>query len=439
MYAEAAERLTAQSAQLAAYYNIQLRMLAEASEGHPVNVPQGELPLLPHEATLALVGLDGTVIQQQGELRPEYLAAMLRAWHDSPGAQGPLAFSVPGQNSPGDGGGQSFLFEVNPLQVEGRWNGYLVLASPLSSQLQLQRLAISLALSSLIILLFAFAGGYWLADRAMRPVQTIVHTARSIGEHDLSQRLNLKREDEIGELADTFDQMLARLQAAFERQRQFTADASHELRSPLAIIELESNRLLERRHTPDEYEKSLHVIQSENERMGHLVNELLLLARMDAGQAAMRADKLDLSDVAVEVCERLTPLAQARGVEIKTGALVECTVQADRTYLEHLLTNLVENAIKYNRREGAQVLVETATQALNGRQWSQAIITDNGPGIPEENLPYIFNRFYRLDKARTRQEGEEDAQDSGSGLGLAIASSIAQAYGGKIEVQQPVR
>jgi len=268
----------------------------------------------------------------------------------------------------------------------------------------------------------------------LKPVQAIVHTARRISESDLSQRLNLNRDDELGELASTFDQMLDRLQAAFERQRQFTADASHELRSPLAIIELESNRALERPRTSKEYERALRLIQSENEWMSRLVNELLLLARMDAEQAVLQAERLDLSEVVVDVTERLNPLAQARGVTLKTGALVECYVHADRVYLGQLLTNLVENAIKYTQRSDALVLLESASQMLDDRRWSLVSITDNGPGIPEEHLPYIFNRFYRLDKARFRQADEEDAWISGSGLGLAIAKSIAQVYGGNIEV-----
>jgi two-component system, OmpR family, sensor kinase len=430
LYAEAVERLSEQSAQLSAYYNAQLRMLAEASEGHPIQIPQGELPLLPENFVLALVGQDGKVALQQGSLPASVLAGMLSTWNGSPRI---LPYTLPAAQ--GLTGEVPYIFQVSPLLVERIWGGFLLLASPLTYAGQLQRLAISLALSSLLILLFAFAGGYWLADRAMKPVQAIVEAARSISESDLSRRLNLQREDEIGELADTFDQMLKRLEAAFERQRQFTADASHELRSPLALIELEASRLLERPHSPKEVEKALRLIQSENERMSHLVNELLLLARLDSGKVAWGAEKIDLSDIVVDVTERLSPLAREREVALRTGELVECPAQADRTYLEHLLTNLVENAIKYTQREGAEVLVETGCQELNGRAWSLVRVSDNGPGIPEEHLPQLFDRFYRLDKARTRPEGDADEQISGSGLGLAIASSIAQAYGGKIEVE----
>jgi len=149
----------------------------------------------------------------------------------------------------------------------------------------------------------------------------------------------------------------------------------------------------------------------------------------------MKAERLDFSEVVVDVTERLLPLAQARGVMLKTGNLEECFVQADRVYLAQLLTNLIENALKYTQREDGQVLVESSSQAVDGQSWSLVRVTDNGPGIPEEHLPYIFNRFYRLDKARTRQDESDERWDSGSGLGLAIAKSIAQAYGGKIDVE----
>jgi len=434
LYAETVNRVEVLLAQLAAYYGAQLHSTEEEGEGRSIQVPQDDLPLLPDNAVLALVGLDGRVILQQGSLQPEDLAALINAWKESPVTLGPKSFTVPGQESQGNAGGRAYLFEVSPLQVEDGLGGYILLANLVDPEDQLSRLAVSLVVMSALILLLAFGGGYWLADRALKPVQAIVHTARRISESDLSQRLNLNRDDELGELASTFDQMLDRLQAAFERQRQFTADASHELRSPLAIIELESNRALERPRTSKEYERALRLIQSENEWMSRLVNELLLLARMDAEQAVMQAERLDLSEVVVDVTERLNPLAQARGVTLKTGALVECYVHADRVYLAQLLTNLVENAIKYTQRSDALVLLESASQLLDDRRWSLVSITDNGPGIPEEHLPYIFNRFYRLDKARIRQADEEDAWISGSGLGLAIAKSIAQVYGGNIEV-----
>ena len=307
---------------------------------------------------------------------------------------------------------------------------------------QLPRLALTLAAASLIVVLAAFGGGFWLADRAMRPVQVITRAPREIGEGDLSRRLDLKRADELGELADTFDQMLARLQAAFERQRQFTADASHELRTPLTIIELESNRALEHRRSPEEYATALGVIQSENEWMSRLVNELLTLARMDAGQTVMRSETLDLSDLAVEAVGRLMPLAQSCAVTLKTGELSEASVTGDRVYLTQMVTNLVENAIKHAGGAGIRVLVETGSQMRQGKAGGWVSVSDNGQGIAPEHLPHLFERFYRVDAARARSREDGDAAAaaaasnvvSSSGLGLAIVQSVVQAHGGTVEV-----
>jgi len=285
-------------------------------------------------------------------------------------------------------------------------------------------------------------GGFWLADQAIQPVKQITQTARSISETDLSLRLNLNRKDELGELADTFDAMLARLQAAFERQRQFTADASHELRTPLTIIDLETSRALSARRSAQEYEHALKVIQSENQFMIRLVNNLLTLARMDAGQVALQNQRLDLSDVTLEVVERLAPLAAKEQVKLTVGELPELPILGDRQYLAQMLTNLVENAIKYTTGEEKRVWVETGCSDAAQGKFAWVRVTDNGPGIPEEHLPHLFDRFYQVDRARTRQSYDAESQDeqtpSGTGLGLSIAQWIAKAHRGIIRVQSRV-
>jgi signal transduction histidine kinase len=436
--AEVVNRLATQSAQLTVYFSSQLLSADEEREGRSNQTSQAELPLLPEYTVLALIGLDGNVVLQQDSLGQDVLTNLINTWNASPVTMEAIEYTVPEKNDQDLVRSRTYLFEVSPLQYEGGLGGYILLASPLDPEGQLPRLAVALGLASVLILILAFGGGYWLADRAMRPVQAIVKTARHISESDLNQRLNLNRGDELGELADTFDQMLDRLQAAFDRQRQFTADASHELRSPLALIELETNRALERSRTQKEYQHALQLIQSENEWMSRLVNQMLLLARMDAGKTELHTERLDLSEVVVDVIERLNSLAQARGVALKTGILEECYVRADRIYLSQLLTNLVENAIKYTQAPDAQVMVESAKAVVDEEEWSLIRIKDNGPGIPEEQLPFIFTRFYRLDEARSRQVGEDDEVISGSGLGLAIAKSIAEFYKGKIEVQSQV-
>ncbi|HEV8194018.1 MAG TPA: HAMP domain-containing sensor histidine kinase, partial [Ktedonobacterales bacterium] len=338
--------------------------------------------------------------------------------------------------------GTPYNLYVTALQSGGNVVAWLVVGQPNQQSEALQTLVPGLLLAGPATLLLAALGGYWLATRAMRPVQLITHTARQIGETDLSRRLNLKRRDELGDLAATFDGMLARLEAAFARQRRFTADASHELRTPLAIVGLEVERALTRTREPAEYVRALAVIQTENEYMSRLVNDLLTLARADAGQAAPQWDAVDLSDVVLDAVERLVPLARAQGVTLQTGDLPELVVTADRAYLAQMLTNLIENGIKYTAGVGSCVRV-TLGYAADGKM-ALIRVADDGPGIPPEHLPHIFERFYRVDEARTQEPEESGASVAcsptagGSGLGLALVDWIGRLHRGEVRVQSAV-
>ena len=286
-------------------------------------------------------------------------------------------------------------------------------------------------------LLVAAIGGYWLAGKALQPVKMITRTANEINATDLRRRLHLKRRDEFGELAATFDQMLARLEAAFKRQNQFAADASHELRTPLTIINLEINQALTQSQNPREYRDTLERIQAENEQMTTIVNSLLLLARADTGQFILHKEEVDLSDIALGSVERLLPLAQQHQVSLATGELPELLIEGDAQHLSRMLMNLVENAIKYTSGVGKHVCVELAAE----KSWGVIRIQDDGPGIADHHLPYLFDRFYRVDKARTRRQGEaqpDGTQPGGTGLGLSIAQWIAHSHGGEICVQSTI-
>ncbi|MBO0795867.1 MAG: HAMP domain-containing histidine kinase, partial [Ktedonobacteraceae bacterium] len=253
---------------------------------------------------------------------------------------------------------------------------------------------------------------------------------------DLRRRLHFKRRDEFGELAATFDQMLDRLEAAFKRQAQFTADASHELRTPLTIIDLEINRALTQLQRPEEYRQVLELLQSENEQMAAIVNSLLLLARADTGKMTLEKQEVDLGDLVLASVERLLPLARQSQVTLATGDLPELLVSGDPQYLCRMLTNLIENAIKYTSGVGKRVHVELARE---GERRGVVRVRDDGPGIAEEHLPYLFDRFYRVDRARTRQERLEGGdKPGGSGLGLAIVQWIVQAHGGEVYVESRV-
>ena len=384
----------------------------------------------------------GKIIQQIGPITKLDVNQLVSHWKNTNTAtDGPFAYQLAGVSHAGQGNNQQYFFLMTPVQVAEYGMVILVMGTPLDPGGQLPALFITLLLASLATLLIAVMGGYWLAGRAMSPIKKITQAAREIGETDLRRRLHLRSHDELGELADTFDDMLARLQSAFDRQRQFTADASHELRTPLTIVDLEADRALSKRRSPEEYERAMTVIKSENEYMSRLVNELLILARMDAGQTMIKSEELDLSDLALEVVERLHPLAKRRGVELSTGDLPELLIKGDRQFLIQMLTNLVENGIKYSEGPDQCVHVETGYNLNEGHPLACVTVSDHGPGIPPEDLLHIFERFYRVDKARSREVDEtqnstaEDGRPVGSGLGLSIVQWIVRAHAGQVKVE----
>ncbi|WIG61187.1 MAG: Two-component system sensor histidine kinase [Ktedonobacterales bacterium] len=392
-------------------------------------------PLGPFDIAVYFSVSDAT--QQFGPIAADGVARLrtlvaLRSGDQSSYAQMNLPVSL-GKSAATD---MTYSLAFTDIQRQGTSVGTLVVGRQVDYTSTFDTLVPGLIVAGPITLLIAALGGYWLASRAMRPVRLITRTAREIGETDLSRRLHLKRHDEMGELASTFDRMLARLEAAFDRQRQFTADASHELRTPLTVVNLEVNRALAQRRSPEEYERALQVVQAENDYMSRLVANLLTLARADAGEAALRFERVDLGDVALEVVERLAPLAREHDITLAVGELPELTVAGDRMYLTHMLSNLVENAIKYTAGTGTRVGVATCAATRDGSAWACVRVEDDGPGIAPEHLPHLFERFYRVDTARS-QSGDDDTPD-GSGLGLAIAQWVAHSHGGDVQVRSDV-
>ena len=199
----------------------------------------------------------------------------------------------------------------------------------------------------------------------------------------------------------------------------------------MTIVNLETSRALSASRPPQEYERALKVIHGENEFMSHLVNDLLTLARMDSGQMVMEKNPVDLSDIALEAIERLSPLAERTHVTLEVGDLPETPFTGDRRYLLQMVSNLIENGIKYTSGNDRRVKVETG--AGEGSVWVR--VSDHGVGIPEESLPHLFERFYRVDKARRR---DDEDHPSGSGLGLSIVQWIAKAHGGEVHVESRV-
>ncbi len=264
-------------------------------------------------------------------------------------------------------------------------------------------------------MLLAAIGSKILAKRALRPVRQITETAKKISGGDLSERIDgITSDDEVGELADTFNKMLEELEVSFQRERQFTSDASHELRTPMTVITACTEDAL---HTEDPAirTENIRVIQKENQRMTKMLSQLLMLSRGYEGRYHFQPESLGLYDMVESVCESLAVMTEAKSIQIHNKIPEDYMIYADQSLCTQLLVNLIENAIKYGRQEGNIwiTLEKEDTQ-------HQLCVKDDGIGISEEDLPKIFERFYRADKARDRK---------GSGLGLSIVKWIVTLHG----------
>ncbi|MCB9098439.1 MAG: HAMP domain-containing protein [Anaerolineales bacterium] len=296
-----------------------------------------------------------------------------------------------------------------------------------------RRLIILLGLSIPLIILGASAGGWFLANSALAPIDGITRAANQISAQDLSQRLNLKLpNDEVGRLAATFDKMLDRLEAGFEQQKRFIGDASHEMRTPLTILKGDVEVALNRPRSAAEYRETLEMVNQTTNRLTGLVEELLLLARADNKQYPLRLEEIDLSELLAGEIRRLAPRAREKNIPLDLKAPPTLFMTADPDKLARLFTNLIDNAIKYGEPGDAVKVVVTPRP-----HQVQVDVTDTGPGIPPEHLPHLFDRFYRVDKARTRKLSAS-SEVGGAGLGLSIAQWLAQAHHGAIHVASEV-
>ena len=320
-----------------------------------------------------------------------------------------------------------YAIRVYTVPVEGNDQPVAIvqIAQSLASvQDILQRLLITLLVSIPTLVAIAGLSGYFLAIRALTPIDRITRTARRISAEDLSARLNLPPiDDEVGRLAETFDAMLGRLDDSFRRERQFTSDASHELRTPLSAMQAILSMIRQKRRTPEEYELALADLAEETDRLRTLTENLLQLARGETHTLTAH-DPVDLSTLLRDVTSSLQSLAEAKALTMVCDIPDGLSLIGDSDDLIRLFVNLLDNAIKYTERGGVTI------SADQNKDFSiNVTIADTGIGIPADSLPYIFNRFYRVDRARAT---------SGAGLGLALASEIARAHGGKIEVASEV-
>ncbi len=324
-------------------------------------------------------------------------------------------------------GGPDVRMYAVPLNVDSETRAALVVGRVTNDILSvLAAFRLVLLNSSILALLLAGAGGWFLAGRTLKPVERMADIARGIGESDLSRRIDVVSDDELGRLATTLNGMIARLEEAFVKQRQFVADASHELRTPLAVLQAESSLALEKTRDPEDYRRSLELVSQEVDYMSEIVGKLLVLARSDAGSEPINVQDVDLGALLADLGQDLEGLAQEKGLRLGLGPLDRVAVRGDRVKLRQLFMNVLDNAIRYTPSGGA---ITGSVERLDDR--AVVVIGDTGVGIPEEHLPFIFDRFYRVDQVRTDGEG-------GTGLGLAIATAIAKMHGGSIEVESRV-
>ncbi len=291
---------------------------------------------------------------------------------------------------------------------------------------ELDTLAMSLLGTGLAVLVAALAGGWFVAKKAIGPIGAISAAAESISASNLSRRIDVaSTETELGALAGVLNRTFDRLQDSFRKQTRFTADASHELRTPVSVILTHTELARQRERDPDEYRETIDVCHRAATRMKLLVDGLLTLTRSDSGDLDLRTGPVDLRALAEDCADLLGPLAREKGVTVDL-ALQPVEVIADAGRVTQVVMNLVTNAIKYNRPGGSvEIRLETAGEN------AVLVVADNGVGISAADRSQIFERFYRVDEARTSEAG-------GSGLGLAISQAIVEALGGSIVCESAV-
>jgi heavy metal sensor kinase len=364
------------------------------------------------------------VANSKEELTPDFFSSdSFRSLVSAASNAGELrTIHAPGTNS-------AFRAQARPLVIGGRAYKLVVLQSLHPQVEMMEDIRATFLWAIPIALLLAALGGYFLARKSLAPVSAMASQARTMSAADLHNRLAVSNErDELGQLAITFNQLLARLEASFEQQRRFMADASHELRTPVAILRGETEVTLSQpERTPTEYREALAILRDESQRLAHIIEDLFTLTRADAGQYPLAFRDAYLDEIASEALVRARSLALAKNITLTSAIEPDLPISADEALLARMFLNLLDNAIKYSppgstvnltcRRENDPYVVS---------------ISDNGPGIPADLQARIFERFFRADKARSRSEGET----GGAGLGLSIARWIAEAHHGRLELER---
>jgi heavy metal sensor kinase len=287
----------------------------------------------------------------------------------------------------------------------------------------LRQVLLSLAVGLPIAVCTAVSGGFILVRRALKPVNRIAHKAEEISQHNLSERLPVERSgDELERLSISLNHMIARLEDAIQTSKRFVADASHELRTPLTVLRGELENLAQDAQLRVHTRESLGSMLEEVDRLSEIVESLLALSKLDAGEASAESVRFDLAELVTTTVEQMSLLAEDKNIKVECDAAPDVIVEGDRSRMKQVVVNLLDNAIKYTPN-GGNVLLKIA------REGGHAIleVADNGIGIPSDALPHMFKRFFRVDDSRSREQG-------GAGLGLSIVKSICAAQGAEVDV-----
>ena len=321
-------------------------------------------------------------------------------------------------------GGRKMLLTAHTIAGPGGANYLVETGAPMDEvQADLRKWLYFLAAMLPVVAAIALGGGYVLVKRALSPVDRIAASAERISSLNLSERLPVPQTgDELERLSLALNHMIERLDAGFQYSRRFVADASHELRTPLTVLRGELEGLVQEPRLTPEWRERLGSALEEVERLANIVEGLFSISRLDAGEAAAEWVKFDLAQLASATADQMSLLAEDKHIQVKCAASQAVWMEGDRSRLKQVVVNLLDNAIKYTPQGGAVGLTV-------GTQDSRAVleVADNGIGIPPEALPRVFDRFFRVDKTRSREQG-------GAGLGLSIVKSICAAHHGRVDV-----
>jgi heavy metal sensor kinase len=406
------ENLAAEAQTAASLFREELREMAGDGKGAAADVIS---EMDPHGIVLSIFERSEILGESSPEGKPEVasLAAKLLSAADSNSE-----LRLP------DWGANGALAAAQRVEWQGRTFSILTIGPLDAVARQLQLLRDILWTSIPLLLLISGIGGYLLTRRRLAPLAIMAEQSRQMTGENLERRIEIgNAAEELAVLAASFNELLSRLDASFKTMRRFVQDASHEMRTPIAVIRGEAEVALSQDRSAAEYKESLTIIHEESRRLSRLVDDLLNLARADAGRVQLREEELYLNDLLAESCRSVQPLANARQIELECRSGDDVAFRGDEQLLRRMVVNLLDNAIRYTP-PGGKVSATLEAQGSDVR----IRVADTGVGIDRESSRHVFERFYRADQARSRQQ-------DGFGLGLSIVKWIAESHHGRVELE----